>query len=125
MSDPGVTVVSYSDAARDVRHALLSHEGEDTPMSALAEIATVFVDPMDVERGDYIHRPGRRSLKVTGAPKRMGLVVRIPGMTTDSGLQAHFTDHELQVCVTRGYPAGTLPEEDPFPHDFEFEPEAE
>lgn len=80
--------------------------------NATAEIKVIRVYPAEVKPGDYVQRGSWRSLKVGEPPRRMGESWRVAGTSTDVGTEVVYLRDGIPLDVVRGFPVGTLPEQD-------------
>lgn len=106
----GPVLIELSDVIMQV-DASLAEGGSVVPSNGLAEIKVVSVYPSEILPGDYVQRGEYRSLKVT-TRRQLGLVWRIAGISTDVGSEVIYLDRGQSVEVVRGFPSGTLPEQD-------------
>lgn len=106
----------------DLRHEIAQVDAAlpDTPeggtavlSNPTAVIKVVRLYPGEIQLGDYVQRRRPfRSLKILCPPRRMGDVVRLEGVSSDVGSEVFYPKAGIPLDVVRGYPAGTLPEED-------------
>jgi hypothetical protein len=89
-------------------------EGGTAPMSnTTAEIRRIRVYPHEVQPGDFVQRADvYGSLKVGYPPRRMGDVYRLEGTSRKIGTEVIYPKAGVALDVVRGYPVGTLPEQD-------------